>query len=98
MRFLLAGLIKIVNLSYEVHHFLAVCFLVFPGGVRGPVLIALVLVISVNRSFDGLPSCDRTTSSKVGLLLAFAPIRSLVAGGISRFFWLLQWGARFLQR
>ena len=58
-------------------------------------LIALVLVISVPRPFDGLPRCDRTTSSKVGPLLEFAPIRSLVAGGISRFFWLLQWGARF---
>ena len=34
------------------------------GGVRGPLSIAHVFVISVFRSFDGLPCCDKTTSSK----------------------------------
>ena len=64
VRFLLACLIKIVNLSYEVHPFWLCSFWFLSGGVRGPLSIAHVFVISVFRSFDGLPRCDKTTSSK----------------------------------
>ena len=64
VRFLLACIIKIVNLSYEVHPFWLCLFWFLSGGVRGPLSIAHVFVISVFRSFDGLPRCDKTTSSK----------------------------------
>ena len=86
MRFLLACLIKIVNLSYEVHHFWPCLFWFLSGGVRGPMSIAHVFVISVPRSFDGLPRCDKTTSSKSWPSSRVAPIRLLVALAVRGFF------------
>ena len=85
MRFLLAGLIKIGNLSYEARHVLAVFVLGFSGGVRGPTLIALILVITVSQPFDGLKAATGLRHQKWATLIGFAPIGSLVALGISRF-------------
>ena len=48
--------------------------------------IAHVFVISVPRSFDGLPRCDKTTSSKSWPSSRVAPIRLLVALAVCGFF------------
>ena len=48
--------------------------------------IAHVFVISVPRSFDGLPRCDKTTSSKSWPSSRVAPIRLLVALAVRGFF------------
>ena len=56
------------------------------GGVRGPMSIAHVFVISVPRSFDGLPRCDKTTSSKSWPSSRVAPIMLLVALAVRGFF------------
>ena len=73
-------------MSYEVHHFWPCLFWFLSGGVRGPMSIAHVFVISVPRSFDGLPRCDKTTSSKSWPSSRVAPIRLLVALAVRGFF------------
>ena len=69
MRVLLARLIKIENLSYEVRKFWPFLFWAFPGGVRGSVQIAHVIVISVYRSFDGWPAATGLRHQKLAPLL-----------------------------
>ena len=56
------------------------------GGSKGPLSIAHVFVISVSRSFDGLPCCDKTASSKSWPSRQIAPIGLLVALAVRGFF------------